>query len=384
MIVQGEGNGHLTQALSMAQQLHDHGHSVQAVLIGSDNGERIPALFQQDVPAPVIPFKSPALRYSRSGRLDAPATVTRFLRNLPDYYRSAHTLHTVVRSSRPDLILNFYDLCGGLYKWLFRDTVPMVCIAHQYLFLHPDFRFPSHQPRLSRFILNTLSRGTAYGASAVQALSFLDPGYGPHPVTVAPPLLRKQVLDLQPETGDHLLVYLTQPRLRNAIIRWHRQHPEIRIRCFCNDPHLDDTDSHSDTLTWHRPDPSTFLESLRTCKALVTTAGFETVCEAMYLGKPILMVPVPNHLEQQCNAADARNHRLGISHDHFDLSALLDYLPFHHSRAGEAREWVRSAPSHFMASLEQIITPIPPGPSLLSKKNSPSFQPIQPAATLIE
>lgn len=40
------------------------------------------------------------------------------------------------------------------------------------------------------------------------------------------------------------------------------------------------------------------------CKAYASTAGFESVCEAMYLGKPILMVPA--HIEQDCNAYDAK------------------------------------------------------------------------------
>lgn len=31
-------------------------------------------------------------------------------------------------------------------------------------------------------------------------------------------------------------------------------------------------------------------------------AGFESVCEAMYLGKPLLMVPA--HIEQDCNISD--------------------------------------------------------------------------------
>lgn len=36
------------------------------------------------------------------------------------------------------------------------------------------------------------------------------------------------------------------------------------------------------------------------CRAYASTAGFESICEAMYLGKPVLMVPA--HIEQDCNA----------------------------------------------------------------------------------
>lgn len=57
------------------------------------------------------------------------------------------------------------------------------------------------------------------------------------------------------------------------------------------------------------------------CKAYASTAGFESICEAMYLGKPVLMVPA--HIEQDCNAYDAMKAGAGIISDSFDLQPLL-------------------------------------------------------------
>ena len=55
------------------------------------------------------------------------------------------------------------------------------------------------------------------------------------------------------------------------------------------------------------------------CKAYASTAGFESICEAMYLGKPVLMVPA--HIEQDCNAYDAMKAGAGIIGDSFDLQS---------------------------------------------------------------
>lgn len=52
---------------------------------------------------------------------------------------------------------------------------------------------------------------------------------------------------------------------------------------------------------------------MSSCRAYATTAGFESVCEAMYLGKPLLMVPA--HIEQDCNAYDAARGGAGIISD---------------------------------------------------------------------
>ncbi len=60
---------------------------------------------------------------------------------------------------------------------------------------------------------------------------------------------------------------------------------------------------------------------------IVTTAGFESVCEAAYLSKPAMMIPQPKHYEQACNAIDGQRAGIGVAADRFDLDQLLDYLP---------------------------------------------------------
>lgn len=46
-----------------------------------------------------------------------------------------------------------------------------------------------------------------------------------------------------------------------------------------------------DTLSFYQLDDLKFLGQMSGCKTYASTAGFESVCEAMYLGKPLMMVP---------------------------------------------------------------------------------------------
>ena len=75
-------------------------------------------------------------------------------------------------------------------------------------------------------------------------------------------------------------------------------------------------------------------------KAYATTAGFESVCEAMYLNKPVLMVPT--HIEQACNAHDAVISGAGAVSDRFDLDVLLS-LSERHTENQTFRHWVKQA-----------------------------------------
>ncbi|MEQ8533502.1 MAG: glycosyltransferase family protein, partial [Imperialibacter sp.] len=65
----------------------------------------------------------------------------------------------------------------------------------------------------------------------------------------------------------------------------------------------------------------------------------ESICEVMYLGKPVMMVPVQGHYEQACNALDAVQAGAGVSSESFNLTKVIDYLPNHQPIAGKFREW---------------------------------------------
>ena len=52
-VVQGEGRGHLTQAISLGEMLRRHGHEVVEVLIGKCSNRELPASFVGKMPAEV-------------------------------------------------------------------------------------------------------------------------------------------------------------------------------------------------------------------------------------------------------------------------------------------------------------------------------------------
>jgi len=104
--------------------------------------------------------------------------------------------------------------------------------------------------------------------------------------------------------------------------------------------------------------------------ALVTTAGFESVCEAMYMGKPVMMVPVENHFEQWCNARDAASCGAGIYADQFDLTLLQDYLPACQS-SNHMKDWASQA----SAILYDIISELT---SIKQPTEHAFFEPILP------
>ncbi len=86
---------------------------------------------------------------------------------------------------------------------------------------------------------------------------------------------------------------------------------------------------------------------MRHSKYVVTTSGFETVAEAIYMGKRVVAIPVQNHYEQICNGSDLQRCGLGATKTNYDFH--LDQMEFLHANklSGTTREWFDQKESIF-------------------------------------
>ncbi|MCC8172327.1 MAG: glycosyltransferase [Parabacteroides sp.] len=342
-IVQGEGRGHLTQAITLEHLLTEAGHEITGVLVGKSPARQLPAFFRQKIQAPVDTFESPNFLPSSAGNKQPPLlkSIGYNLFRLHKYARSVRFIRRKIKETGADVVVNFYELLTGLTYLFCRPQVRIICIAHQYLFLHPDFKFPEQPNRLELASLKFFTRATAFGANKKLALSFRKmKDCATRRLVVIPPLLRREVLDTKPVKGDYLHGYMVNSGFGEEIKHWHASHKEVPIHFFWDKKEAPAELKIDDTLTFHQLDDTLFLHYMAGAKAYATTAGFESVCEAMYLGKPVLMVPV--HIEQRCNAFDALQMGAGAVHPSFDLEILLN-LSENHPSATAFREWANQA-----------------------------------------
>jgi uncharacterized protein (TIGR00661 family) len=354
--IQGEGRGHMTQALALKRILEDAGHEIVAAFMGENSERPIPQFFVDRFQGPIHTYLSPVfvIDPSQKGVRLGP-TVLNSLRQAPRYWSQGSTIHRDLSAYAPDLLVNFYELLGGIYHAVFRPRVPMVAVGHQFLFFHPALPTPDDQSLQIRMIrlharLNSLNADLRLG------LSFTPlPNRPEMRMRIVPPLLREAVLEGKPTRGDHVLAYVLNPGYGEELERWHAEHPEVVLHCFWDKQDAPPVYSPRENLTYHRLDDRKFLELLSTCRGFTSTAGFESVCEAAFWGKPIMVVPTGNHLEQRCNALDAQRAGVATWRDDFHLTDFVKSLdagtPSAHGAFGT---WVKSAPDSFIRLLEGL------------------------------
>jgi uncharacterized protein (TIGR00661 family) len=348
--VQGEGRGHMTQAIAMSDMLQRRGHRVVAVVVGANRVRTLPAYFEQAFAVPIRQVASPGFVLKKSRAISLVKTCVLPIASLPAYRRSLRVLDDTIQSAQPDLIVSFFESLMGVYNLLRRQRVPVLSVGHQFMIDHPQFvRIKEY--RVQRFAMRRFVR-LAGARSAHLALSFYPaPDIPERRIFVSPPILRRQLFDLRPDTsGGYLLVYLLNHGYAAEIIRWHEQHREIPIHCFYDKPGAPSEEPYDAGLTFHLIHGEKFMRMMASCRGMASTAGFETVCEAAYLGKPLLLVPVGNHVEQYLNGCDAEKAGIAVRDTAFNLSRLLE--PAKQEAISAFRRWVDQAETLAMRAVE--------------------------------
>lgn len=326
LVVQGEGRGHMTQALSMYDLLIEQGHTVCAVILGSSGQREIPKFFFEKIQSPIIQLQSPNFVSDKKNKsIKVTKTLLYNFSKLKVFRESLKKMDDVIKEHQPDVLINFFDLLTGLYFRFYKPNLKMICIAHQYIYFHPDFEFPEGHI-LDRMAIKLFTRLTAKGSAKNIALSFYKMHTHSDDVIVAPPLLRKEIFDLKADEQDFYLVYLVNNGYYEDIIEWHKLNPGIELHCFTDKPQtlLEQYEYRSNKLQLHAINDKIFLEKMSMAKGLASSAGFESVCEAMFLGKPVLMVPIAGHFEQFCNSRDAVKAGAGVFDTNFNISKLIN------------------------------------------------------------
>lgn len=362
-VIQGEGRGHLTQALALQHALRAANHQVVGAAVGTPEHGSWPAFFTDAIAKPLTPLRSVSIvTDTATGAVRPVATVARGLRRVFFESGPLDTLQAAIEAADPDLIVNFFEPMMGVLARKRGVAVPTVAVAHQYMFLHPGYRFPP-QRWARRGMTHWATHLTALGTDACIALSLYpappaSTAWLPNGVslTVMAPLLRPAVRGLSPanERAPHLQAYLLNDSYAQQLMRWHHAHPQVPVRCFWGREGIHTPEQVDNTLTIYPLSAERFVQSMAQARGLATTAGFESVAEALYLDTPVQAVPVPGHYEQLCNAYDTVRAGAGIRSSQFSLDALLRFIPHYAPNTDAYRARVQQMPTRLVRHLERV------------------------------
>ena len=297
--IQGTGNGHVARAREIIPILQEYG-KVDLVLSGDQSSI--------DLPIPVkFHSKGLTFKYNKSGGLSFLKTL--FKNNF------LHILKEIIEFPIKDydVVVNDFEFITAWSAKL--RGVKTFGLGHQLAFLSSKSPRPKHKDLVGEWLLKNY-------APVDKPIAFHFDSFDDY---IFSPVIRKEIRSLNASKEGYYTVYLPafgDDQLKKYLSRI----PEIRWEVFSKNC----TKAYSYKNIYFKPTNNQgFLESFAKCEGILTSAGFETPAEALYLGKKLFCIPIKNQYEQYCNAAALSQLNIPISY-HMNSDSI-----------GEIAQWAR-------------------------------------------
>ncbi len=304
--VSGEGLGHVREAIEIASMLQREGHVVKVLTYG----DRACASLAEFHPTRI---EGLPLYFDEKG-LSLVQTIGKNLHCIPFYLRNWGRLKKELRAFRPDVFLTAYEPFTTVAAHALRRPLVSMDNQNERRFLPPPAGRPGYAFRVARLA----TRICTHGADWYIVKSFTPFNPGRQNVRVVFPIVQAEIRKLQPSDGPHVLVYLTKPN--PALIRVLQSLSGEVFHVYCHNQAGDEGN-----VRFRAPGPG-FLRDLGDCKAIIATAGFSLIADALYLRKPYFAVPLKKQFEQTHNAEFLRRSGFGASAESPSRRDLEDFL----------------------------------------------------------
>ena len=282
--VAGEGLGHAARASIIIKHLEKQGHLVKVIS------------YHQGFWALKNDFDTKkifGLRFdNKNGITTYHGTVLKNIKKTPEATQSFKKVKSLTKKFKPSIIFTDLEPFSSLMSHLY--DIPLVSVDNQHRITQGKVKY--NKKWIVNYLINKVNvRTVAFGAKAYIITSFFNFKIT-HPNTyIVPPILRESILNAKPSTKNHILVYDTTANA-NYLIKLLKQRPEKFII------YGQDKDKIIGNCTFRKRSKKGFFKDLTSAEAVIASAGFTLIAEALHLRKPYFALPIKNRLEQLINA----------------------------------------------------------------------------------
>jgi uncharacterized protein (TIGR00661 family) len=336
--VSGEGSGHSSRAREMAAHLQQQGHELW--LVSYDRGYRN---LQEDFR--VLEVEGLCIA-SEDNKVSVVKTFTENLKRLPAGHRTLQELRQkLFKEFRPDCVITDFEPMTAYLAQHY--DIPLITLDNQHRMRYLDYACPPGHEFESEVTKNIIR--AIVPRPDVSLVTAFHTGQPRNQRTfVFPPIVRREVREQTATTGEHILVYVTSGF--ESLLK--------ELRTFLRERFLVygyDRTEHEGSLTFKPFSREGFLRDLASAKAVVATAGFTLISEALYLRKPYLALPLQGQFEQELNAFQLAELGYGKRVTDLTIEAVGDFLyrlPEYETRLAN---YVTSDNGEIKAKLDELL-----------------------------
>ena len=315
---QGDGRGHLSRADALVREIAKH-HDV-LVFTTKKGNDNLSQEFR-DLPGVTVSGNifSPRLYFSKD-RISLTKTVllgtVDIIREwLPSWMKAL----VVYLKYKPDLIISDLEPFTAWLAWITGKR--FMSFDHQHVLTDCQIEYPreyrkDHQR--AKFMVRFLVPLRRLNVIT----SFFSPPLRRARTRVYKPLLRKEILAAKDgvKEGDFILVYLTSSTTLDMLDRVLKVINSESFVVYNREREYTDGN-----IIYKSISVEGFIRDLSVCKAVLCNGGY-LISEALFLGKPILSIPIVNSFDQILNSVYIEKLGYGQFSSRFSASEIFRFV----------------------------------------------------------
>jgi len=245
-------------------------------------------------------------------------TFIKGMKDLPgDLKKSLRLMYSVAKAVKPHIIISDFEFYSNLLSKIMR--LPLISLDNMHVLTQAELNVP-RKYRTERLAAESVVRSFIQLPTRCLITSyFYPPLKNKKKCKYFPPVLRDEIMNLEPYNGEHVLVYQTSDSNLKMLELLKNFDDEFIVYGF----HKDKKEGNLQFKTFNETE---FFQDLAQARAVISNGGFTLISEALYLGKPVLSVPVKKQFEQILNALYLDRLGYGEFHEELDRETIENFL----------------------------------------------------------
>lgn len=304
--VAGEGLGHSSRAKEMILHLQKQGHEVLGVCYGL----AVPVI---EKICDVIEVEGVRLKYGKKG-LSIAKTVRQNVPFVFSNIKNSIRIDSRIKKFKPDIAITDFEPVTALIAYKF--GLPLISIDNQHSLTHTKVSVPRKYYK-DYLVAKAATIMNPPKADAYVILSFSKLKTTRKNAYITAPILRRAIIDKKPTKNGDILVYINQPD--DKLLEILAAMPEKFI-VYGYERNL-----KAGNVTYKKKG-DWFVDDLADCRAVIATAGFSLLSEALYWDKPFFALPLKGQFEQVVNAIFLKRAEFGDFSEEPDKERINRFL----------------------------------------------------------
>jgi uncharacterized protein (TIGR00661 family) len=245
-------------------------------------------------------------------------TFIKGMKDLPgDLKKSLRLMYSVAKAVKPHIIISDFEFYSNLLSKIMR--LPLISLDNMHVLTQAELNVPRNY-RTERLAAESVVRSFIQLPTRCLITSyFYPPLKNKKKCKYFPPVLRDEIMNLEPYNGEHVLVYQTSDSNLKMLELLKNFDDEFIVYGF----HKDKKEGN---LLFKKFNETEFFQDLAHARAVISNGGFTLISEALYLGKPVLSVPVKGQFEQILNALYLDRLGYGEFHEELDREIIENFF----------------------------------------------------------